>query len=126
MRINPTKAAKRLRRLSRTTRIAYQPCAPILVEIPLARMGLEWTGQTCALPDGVSVAVPDSQRTSASSESCSTVTAKHAPAATFSERELAEFAFFYGRAGTGGLEPLIRIIIGSVQIALVGTQGEPQ
>ena len=29
-------------------------------------MGLEWTGQTCALPDGVSVAVPDSQRTSPS------------------------------------------------------------
>ncbi len=52
--------------------------------------------------------------------------AKHAAAATVSERELAEFGFFYGRAGTGGLEPLIRIIIDSAQIALVGTQGEPQ
>jgi hypothetical protein len=52
--------------------------------------------------------------------------AKHAAAATVSERELAEFGFFSGRAGTGGLGRLIRIIIGSVQIALVGTQGEPQ
>jgi hypothetical protein len=41
-------------------------------------------------------------------------------------RELAEFGFFYGRAGTGGLGPLTRIIITSVQIGLLGTPGEPQ
>jgi hypothetical protein len=59
-------------------------------------------------------------------ESQVTGMAKHAAAATVSERELAQFGFFYGRAGTGGLGPLIRTIIGSVQIAPVGTPGEPQ